>query len=240
MNDKRFDLKGRCHLTYNVMQLYKEEFIKFLVRSGALKFGDFTLKSGRKCPYFLNIGQFNKGSTVMELGSYYAQALHENIKDYDVIFGPAYKGIPLCVVTAVESFKKYKIDAAYSFNRKEAKEHGEGGQIVGAPINKDTRVVIIDDVMTAGTALRENLQILQKLGPPKILGVLIAVDRMERGQGEKSAMQEIKDQFGITVYSICTIEEIVEYLYNREIDGTVYIDDAKKAAIEGYRKEYGA
>jgi orotate phosphoribosyltransferase len=221
------------------MQVYKEEFINFLVKSGALKFGDFTLKSGRKCPYFLNLGQFYKGSTISALANYYAKAINANIKDFNVIFGPAYKGIPLAVAAASEYFREFKADVSYSYNRKEAKDHGEGGMIVGAPINAESKVVIVDDVMTAGTALRESLDILNKLGPPQIVGVLIAVDRMEKGQGEKSATQEMKDEFGITVYSIVTIADIVEYLYNKPIDGVVHIDDGKKAAIENYRKQYG-
>jgi orotate phosphoribosyltransferase len=221
------------------MQAYKEEFINFLVKSGALKFGDFTLKSGRKCPYFLNLGQFYRGSAISTLANYYAKAINAGIKDFNVIFGPAYKGIPLAVAAASEYFREFKSDVAYSFNRKEAKDHGEGGMIVGSPINAESKVVIVDDVMTAGTALRESLDILNKLGPPQIVGVLIAVDRMEKGQGEKSATQEMKDEFGITVYSIVTIADILEYLYNKPVDGMIYIDDEKKAAIENYRKQYG-
>ena len=221
------------------MQQYKEDFIRFLVKSNALKFGDFTLKSGRKCPYFLNMGSFYRGSQIGTLGMYYAEALNANCKDFDVIFGPAYKGIPLAVAAATAMFNLFKKDVGYSYNRKEAKEHGEVGSIIGAPITKDTKLVIVDDVMTAGTALRESMDLMQKLGGPKVQGVLIAVDRMERGQGTKSAAQEVKERFGVTVYSICTIAEILEYLHNREIDGVVYIDDAKKAAIDGYRKQYG-
>jgi len=221
------------------MQTYKEEFITFLCKSGALKFGDFTLKSGRKCPYFLNMGSFNKGSQIGTLGMYYAEALNANCGNFDVVFGPAYKGIPLAVASAAAMFKLFSKDVGFSYNRKEAKDHGEGGSIIGAAITKETKLVIVDDVMTAGTALRESMDLMAKLGNPTINGVLIAVDRMERGQGTKSAAQEVKEQFGVTVYSICTILEILEFLHNREIDGVVYIDDAKKAAIEGYRKEYG-
>jgi orotate phosphoribosyltransferase len=221
------------------MEAYKEEFIKFLVKSGALKFGDFTLKSGRKCPYFLNLGQFYKGSSMATLANYYAKALKANVGEFDIIFGPAYKGIPLAVASACEFFKEFGTDVSYSYNRKEAKDHGEGGMIVGAPITAESRLVIVDDVMTAGTALRESLDILNHLGPPKIKGVLIAVDRMEKGQGEKSATQEIKDEFGITVYSIVTITDIVEFLYNKPLDGVVVVDDEKKTAIENYRKQYG-
>jgi len=221
------------------MQQYKEEFIKFLCKSGALKFGDFTLKSGRKCPYFLNMGSFFKGSQIGRLGMYYAEALDASCGEFDVIFGPAYKGIPLAVSAEAAMFKVFKKDVAYSYNRKEAKDHGEGGSIIGAPITKDTKLVIVDDVMTAGTALRESMDLMEKLGGPKVQGVLIAVDRMERGQGKKSAAQEVKDKYGVTVYSICTIMEIVEFLYKREIEGVIYLDETQRVAIDGYRKEYG-
>lgn len=221
------------------MQVYQEEFISFLVRSGALKFGEFTLKSGRKCPYFLNVGQFYTGSRITELGKYYAQALKENVLHFDVIFGPAYKGIPLSVIAAAETYKQYGNDVAYSFNRKEAKDHGEGGSLVGAQITADTKVVIVDDVMTAGTALRESIALLKSMGEPEIKGVLIAVDRMEKGQGEKSAAREMKDEFGINVYSIVTLDDIVEYLYNKAVGGVIYIDDEKMERIKAYREEYG-
>lgn len=221
------------------MDKYKEEFITFLVKSNALKFGDFTLKSGRKAPYFLNVGQFYKGSLITTLGKYYAQAMHKNIKGFNVVFGPAYKGIPLSVATCMQLFDQFKMDMAYSFNRKEAKDHGEGGMIVGAPIDANSKVVIVDDVMTAGTALRESLDLLKKLGDPKIMGVLIAVDRMEKGQGEKSAAQEVKEQFGINVYSIVTIEEIVTYLKGRKIEGKIYLNAGRISAIEAYRQQYG-
>ena len=221
------------------MESYKQDFIEFLVRSNALKFGEFILKSGRKCPYFLNMGSFYKGSQISELGRFYAEALNGSIKDYDVIFGPAFKGIPLCVATTAQTFKLFNKDVGFSYNRKTAKDHGEGGLLVGASVTENSRVVIVDDVMTAGTAVREVFDLLSKAGNPKIVGVLIAVDRMERGQGEKSAIQEMKDEFGVQVYSIVTIEEVVAYLFGREIDGKVYIDEEKKALIEGYRKEYG-
>lgn len=221
------------------MQAYKEEFIKFLVKSGALKFGEFKLKSGRIGPYFLNIGQFNSGKSIDELGYYYAQAINENISDYDVIFGPAYKGIHLAVATVIAMYEKFGKDVAYAYNRKEAKDHGEGGMLIGANITKDTRLIILDDVITAGTALRMVLDILKNVGSPPVRGIVVAVDRMEKGRGEKTAIQEIKEEFGIDIYSIVNINEIVEYLYNKPIDGTVYIDDQKKAVIENYRKQYG-
>lgn len=219
---------------------YKQEFIEFLVRTNALKFGEFTLKSGRKCPYFLNVGQFYMGSVFDELTNYYAQALHNEVSDFDVIFGPAYKGIPLCAGTAMALHRTFKTDVGYSYNRKEAKDHGEGGLLVGAPITADSKVVIIDDVMTAGTALRESLELLKKLGSPKIVGVLIAIDRMEKGQGEKSAVQEVKDEFGIEVHAIVNLDDIIEVLYNKPVGGEVYIDDVQMAAIKAYRDQFGA
>lgn len=223
------------------MERYKEEFIELLVTSGALKFGDFALKSGRQCPYFLNIGQFYKAESAVRLFDYYAQGLGEKIREeFEVIFGPAYKGIPLCVGVATAYYLRFKRDVGFSFNRKEAKDHGEGGMLVGSPITKDSRVVIVDDVMTAGTALHESVELLQRLGSPRIVGVLIAVDRMEKGRGQNSATAEVKAEFGIDVYSIVTIEEIVSYLLSRPIGGKVYLDDAKQAAIENYRKQYGA
>lgn len=222
------------------MEKYKEDFITFLVTSQALKFGDFTLKSGRQCPYFLNVGQFYKSSLATRFFDYYAQGLAENIKeDFDVVFGPAYKGIPLAVGTAAAYYFRSKKDVGYSFNRKEAKDHGEGGMLVGAPVTKDSKVVIVDDVMTAGTALRETLELLKKIADPKIVGVMIAVDRMEKGQGEKSAVAEVKDQFGINVYSIVNLQEIIDCLYNREVDGKIYIGDEEMAKIKAYREKYG-
>ena len=221
------------------MQKYKEDFIKFLVKSGALKFGEFKLKSGRVGPYFLNIGQFNSGKAIDELGSYYAHTINEHLKDYDVIFGPAYKGIHLAVATVIAMYEEFGKDVAYAYNRKEVKDHGEGGMLIGAPINKDTKVVIMDDVITAGTALRLVLDVLKTVGSPPVKGIVVAVDRMEKGKGEKSAIQEIKEEFGIDIYSIVNIEEIVSYLYGRDIDGVVYIDDEKMAKIKEYRQQYG-
>ncbi len=222
------------------MQQYKENFIRFLVKSNTLKFGDFTLKSGRKCPYFLNLGQFYTGELITQLGAFYAAALREYLKDYDTIFGPAYKGIPLSVAVCTALYEHFGINVAYAFNRKEAKDHGEGGMIVGAPIRKDSKLVIVDDVMTAGTAMRQCIELLKKEGGPNINGILIAVDRMEKGVGEKSAVQELKDEFGIKVYSIVSLEEIIDYLYKREIEGVVYVDEEKMAKINEYRKQYGA
>jgi len=221
------------------MQKYQEEFIAFLVESKALKFGDFTLKSGRQCPYFLNMGSFYKGSQIGRLGMYYAEALNKNVEEFDIIFGPAYKGIPLCVAGATAFSELFKKDVSYSYNRKEAKDHGEGGNIIGAPISAESKVVIVDDVMTAGTAVRETLDLMKKLGNPEIKGILIAADRMEKGQGEKSAAQEMKDEYGIDVFSIVNLDNIVEFLYNKEVSGAIHIDDEKMEKINAYRKQYG-
>lgn len=220
------------------MEKYKEDFIKLLVHSGALKFGNFTLKSGRKCPYFLNIGQIHEGDALFRFAECYAAAIHKKFKEYNIIFGPAYKGISLAVAVCITG-RLYSPHLSYSYNRKEVKDHGEGGMLVGAPITKDSKIVIVDDVITAGTALRETLDLLKKFGPQKVVGVMIAVDRMEKGRGSKSALQEIKEEFGIDVFAIVTLDELVEYLYKREIDGQVVIDDEKMAQIKAYRAEYG-
>ncbi len=226
------------------LEKYKQEFIDFLLKSKALKFGDFMLKSGRKCPYFLNMGQFYTGEQMTSLSSYYAAAMQKNVangdlEDFEIIFGPAYKGIPLCVAITLAFSQNYQINKSFTFNRKEAKDHGEGGLLVGAPITAESKLVIVDDVMTAGTALRETLELLKKSGNPKIAGVMIAVDRMEKGQGEKSAVQELKDNFGVQVSSIVTIEEIISYLTDYELEGQVLIDETKMEAIRNYRREYG-
>lgn len=221
------------------MQKYKEDFITLLVKSGALKFGTFTFKSGRIAPNFINMGQFSSGDAICQLGNYYAQALTENVKDFDVIFGPAYKGIHLAVATVMQLKEKFGKNVSFAYNRKEAKDHGDGGMLVGAKITADTKLVLIDDVITAGTAMREVIDILKSVGSPKIQGVVLAVDRMEKGQGEKSAIQELKDEFGIDVFSIVNMNEIVEFLYGRNIDGTVYIDDEKLAKMNEYKKQYG-
>lgn len=218
---------------------YKKAFIDFLLQSGALKFGDFLLKSGRNCPYFLNLGQFFTGRLILRLGEFYAQALKENVKDFNMVFGPAYKGIPLSVITAAALYQQFKIEVGYSFNRKEVKDHGEGGILVGASLQKDSKIVIVDDVMTAGTALRESIELLKKHGNPTIQGVLIAVDRMERGYSAKSAIEEIQDEFGIPVYSIVTLAELIAYLDGREIDGVLYVDKQKMSQIKAYREQYG-
>lgn len=224
------------------MNQYKIDFIHFLVKSGALKFGEFTLKSGRKCPYFLNVGQFFTGELISRLCGYYAEALKndESLQDFNVIFGPAYKGIPLCVGTAMRYGELAGRDVAYTYNRKEVKDHGEGGSFVGAPLTVDSKVVIVDDVMTAGTAVKEALEMLKSLTePPVIKGVLIAVDRMERGTGDISAAGEIENTYGIKISSIVNLDEIIELLYNKALDGVMYIGEEEMTKIKDYRNQYG-
>lgn len=219
------------------MNNYKEEFIKFMVRSGVLIFGDFTAKSGRKTPYFVNTGNYNTGEQIAKLGEFYAEAIKENVKDdYDALFGPAYKGIPLAVTTASALYNKYNVNTKYCFNRKEDKDHGEGGSLVGYKLQPNDNVLIIEDVITAGTAMRECLPILKE---QNVKGLVISVDRMERGLGEKSAVQEIYENYGIKTYPIVTVRDIIETLHNKEVDGKVYIDDEIKARMEAYLEQYG-
>ena len=222
------------------MERYKEEFIEFMVESNVLKFGEFITKSGRKTPFFINTGNYTTGEQLRKLGEFYAKAIHKHFgNDFDVLFGPAYKGIPLTVTTAISLNDLYDINVEYCSNRKEVKDHGEGGILLGGSLKDDTKVVIVEDVMTAGTSIYETAPILKAQGDVEIAGLVISVDRMEKGKGEQSAQAEIKEAFGITTYPIVTMAEVVEYLYNREIDGTVYIDDKIKAAIAEYYKKYG-
>lgn len=220
---------------------YKEQFIEFMIESNVLRFGEFITKSGRKTPFFINTGNYTTGEQLSKLGDFYAQAINKHFgEEVDILFGPAYKGIPLTVATAMSMNKLYNSNVEYCSNRKEIKDHGEGGILLGAKIDPSKKVVIVEDVMTAGTSIYETAPILKSQGNPKIQGLIISVDRMERGKGEKSAQEEIKEVFGIDTYSIVTMKEVVEYLYNREIKGTIHIDDKIKEAIEMYYKKYGA
>ena len=223
------------------MKKYKEEFIEFMVKSGVLRFGDFTTKSGRKTPFFINTGNYTTGEQLQKLGEFYAKAINEHIgTEIDVLFGPAYKGIPLTVTTAISMNNMYGVNVVYCSNRKEVIDHGEGGILLGAKIGDNTNVVIVEDVMTAGTSIYETAPILNNQGNVNIKGLIISVDRMEKGKSEKSAQAEIKETFDITTYSIVTMAEVVEYLYNKEIDGKIVIDDTIKLAIDEYYKVYGA
>ncbi len=223
------------------MEQYKQDFIEFMVRSGVLTFGDFTAKSGRKTPYFVNTGNYKTGAQAARLGEFYAQCIVDNIKQpITALFGPAYKGIPLSVATAIALADHHDINVNYCFNRKEAKDHGEGGNMVGYRLQDGDKVVIIEDVITAGTAIRECFPILKAAANVDILGLVISVDRLERGQGDKTAIQEIAEEFGIPTYPIVTAREIIDTLYLREIDGKIIIDDNTKEKMEQYLAAYGA
>ena len=223
------------------MEQYKQEFIEFMVESDVLKFGDFTLKSGRKSPFFMNAGAYVTGSQLKKLGEYYAKAIHDNYgDDFDVLFGPAYKGIPLAVVTAIAYSELYGKDIRYCSNRKEVKDHGDKGILLGSPIQDGDKVVIIEDVTTAGTSIQETLPIIKAQGDVNPIGLVVSVDRMERGQGTKSALKEIEEKYGLETTAIVTMAEVVEHLYNKEYKGRVVIDDKLKAAIDAYYEEYGA
>ena len=219
---------------------YKQDFIHFMVRSGVLTFGDFVTKSGRRTPYFINTGNYKTGAQAAQLGDYYAACIQEHLPDgVDCLFGPAYKGIPLAVAAASSLYRNYGRDLPYCFNRKEAKDHGEGGSMVGYKPQDEDRVVIVEDVVTAGTAVRESLALFQALGDLKVTALIVSVDRMERGTRDCSTLDELRADHGIAVYPIVTVREILAFLHNREIDGRVYIDNAMKARMEAYLAEYG-
>ena len=223
------------------MEAYKQEFIEFMVDSQVLKFGEFTLKSGRKSPFFMNAGAYVTGSQLMKLGEYYAKAIHDKYgDDFDVLFGPAYKGIPLSVAASMALSEKFGADIRYCSNRKEVKDHGDKGILLGGPVGDNDKVVIIEDVTTAGTSIGETLPILQAQGNVNILGLVVSVDRMERGQGEKSALNEITEKYGLKTCAIVTMKEVIEHLYNRPYKGKVIIDDTLMAAINAYYEQYGA
>lgn len=213
---------------------YKEEFIRFMVECGVLTFGDFTLKSGRKAPYFVNTGNYKTGKQLAKLGEYYAQCIKENNIEVETLFGPAYKGIPLATATSIALANLHDTEVNYCFDRKEVKDHGEGGMIVGKKLTDGEKVVIIEDVITAGTAIRQVLPLLKSVADVNITGMVISVDRMEKGKGELSAVQEVKQEFGITIYPIVTINDIIKAIQDGVIDGQKYLDKM----IE-YRKTYG-
>ena len=211
------------------MEQYQNDFVDFMLEIGALKFGEFTLKSGRVSPYFFNAGQFNQGNHLSQLGQFYAQAIEASGIKFDVLFGPAYKGIPLVAATAIALNDSFNRSVPYSFNRKEAKDHGEGGNIVGHPLEGD--ILIIDDVITAGTAIREAKDIIDTNGA-KTKGVVVALDRQEKGKGELSAIQEVEQNFGIAVVSIINLSHIVDYLKANNDKNII-------SRIESYRSQYG-
>jgi orotate phosphoribosyltransferase len=218
---------------------YKTDFIEFMVQSGVLRFGEFTTKSGRKSPYFVNTGNYTTGAQLSKLGKYYAECLMNNVgSDFDVLFGPAYKGIPLATVTACALYTEYGVDKPYCFNRKEAKDHGEGGNMVGAKLNDGNRVIIIEDVITAGTAVRETLPQLKAAADVKVEHMIISVDRMERGLSGKTAIKEIGEEFGIKVHPIVTVREIIDHMHNREVGGAVPLNDEIRQRMEEYLETY--
>ena len=222
------------------MEQYKQEFIEFMVDSQVLKFGEFTLKSGRKSHFFMNAGAYVTGSQLRKLGEYYAKAIHDNYgTDFDVLFGPAYKGIPLSVATTIAFSELYGKDIRYCSNRKEVKDHGDTGILLGSPIKDGDRVVIIEDVTTSGKSIEETFPIIRAQGDVTILGLMVSLNRMERGKGEKSALEEIKELYGFDANAIVSMAEVVEHLYNREYKGQVVINDTIKAAIDAYYEQYG-
>lgn len=224
------------------MEQYKQEFIEFMVESDVLKFGEFTLKSGRKSPFFMNAGAYVTGSQLRRLGEYYAKAIHEHYgDDFDVLFGPAYKGIPLSVATTMAYSELYGKDIRYCSNRKEVKDHGDTGILLGSKIQDGDKVVIIEDVTTSGKSIEETFPIIRAQGKVEIVGLMVSLNRMEVGKGgEKCALDEIKDLYGFETAAIVSMADVVEHLYNKECQGKVVIDDTLKAAIDAYYEQYGA
>lgn len=224
------------------MEPYKQEFIAFMVDSQVLKFGEFTLKSGRKSPFFMNAGAYVTGAQLRRLGEYYARAIHENFgDDFDVLFGPAYKGIPLSVATTIAYSELYGREIRYCSNRKEVKDHGDVGILLGSRLRDGDRVVIIEDVTTSGKSIEETFPILMEQAKVEIKGLMVSLNRMEKGLGGKvSALAEIKEKYGFEARAIVTMADVIEHLYNRPYKGQIYIDDSLKAAIDAYYQEYGA
>lgn len=223
------------------MEQYKKEFIEFMVDSNVLKFGEFTLKSGRKSPFFMNAGAYVTGSQLRRLGQFYAQAIHDNYgTDFDVLFGPAYKGIPLAVATTIAFSELYGRDIKYCSNRKEIKDHGDVGILLGSDLNDGDKVVIIEDVTTSGKSIEETFPILIAQANVDVVGLMVSLNRQERGKTQQNALAEIREVYGIETGAIVTMEEVVEYLYNRPYNGKVLIDDKTKAAIDAYYEQYGA
>ncbi len=223
------------------MEQYKKEFIEFMVESDVLKFGEFTLKSGRKSPFFMNAGAYVTGLQLGRLGQYYAKAIHEHYgEDSDVLFGPAYKGIPLSVATTIAFSELYGKEIKYCSNRKEIKDHGDTGILLGAKMKDGDRVVIIEDVTTSGKSIEETFPIIKEQGDVEIVGLMVSLNRMERGlDSNASALEEIQKKYGFPANAIVTMEEVVECLYNKECKGRILIDDKLKSAIDAYYEEYG-
>jgi orotate phosphoribosyltransferase len=223
------------------METYKKEFIEFMVASGVLTFGDFTTKSGRRTPFFINTGNYSTGGQLARLGQFYAEAIRSAFPDaIDALFGPAYKGIPLAAATAMTLATGFGRPVAFCFNRKEAKDHGEGGTLIGHKLRDGDRVVIVEDVTTAGTSIRESIPLLKSFAKVEIAGLVVSVDRMERGTTAVSALAQVRLEFGIRTAAIVTLAEIIEHLHNRPVGGTVVLDNAIYDRITEYRRIYGA
>lgn len=218
---------------------YKSEFIEFMVKSGVLCFGEFKTKSGRLSPFFINTGNYCMASQADQLGKYYAACINENVTDFDAVYGPAYKGIPLAVAASVSLYREYGIDKPYCFNRKEAKDHGEGGNFIGYKPKDGDKIIIIDDVVTAGLSLGESIELLKSAADVEIAALVISVDRMERAKGDKTALDDIRDLLNIPIFPIVTLDDIIDTLYNKPVDGKIYIDDAMLEKIKEYRRLYG-
>ena len=223
-----------------IMEAYKQQFVEFMVESQVLKFGEFTLKSGRKSPFFMNAGAYVTGTQLRKLGEYYAKAIHDNYGlDFDVLFGPAYKGIPLSVATTMAISELYGKDIRYCSNRKEVKDHGDTGILLGSSLKDGDRVVIIEDVTTSGKSIEETFPILKEQANVEVKGLMVSLNRMERGKGTISALDEVQQKYGFKAAAIVTMEEVVACLYNKECGGQVMIDDTLKKAIDAYYEEYG-
>lgn len=222
------------------MEQYKQEFIEFMVDSKVLKFGDFTLKSGRKSPFFMNAGGYVTGTQLRKLGEYYAKAIHDTYGlDFDVLFGPAYKGIPLAVATTMAISELYGVDIKYCANRKESKDHGDTGILLGSKLQDGDRVVIIEDVTTSGKSIEETFPILKAQANVEVVGLIVSLNRMEKGKGTMSALDEVKELYGFNTSAIVSMADVVEHLYNKEYQGNIIINDDLKQAIDTYYEAYG-
>ncbi|HBE09209.1 MAG: orotate phosphoribosyltransferase [Eubacterium sp.] len=217
------------------MEAYKQEFVDFMLESKVLKFGDFTLKSGRKSPFFMNAGLYITGTQLMKLGEYYAKAIHNTYgDDFDVIFGPAYKGIPISVATTIAYSRLYGKEVRYCSNRKEEKDHGDAGILLGSPIKDGDRIVVVEDVTTSGKSMEETIPIVKAQGDVTIVGLMVSLNRCERGKGSKSALEEVKELYGFKTAAIVSMDEIIDYLIEKKV-----IDDELKARLDAYYAEYG-
>lgn len=217
------------------MEAYKQEFVDFMLESKVLKFGDFTLKSGRKSPFFMNAGLYITGTQLMKLGEYYAKAIHNTYgDDFDVIFGPAYKGIPISVATTIAYSSLYGKEVRYCSNRKEEKDHGDAGILLGSPIKDGDRIVVVEDVTTSGKSMEETIPIVKAQGDVTIVGLMVSLNRCERGKGSKSALEEVKELYGFETAAIVSMDEIIDYLIEKKV-----IDDELKARLDAYYAEYG-